>query len=404
MRPDVIAKPCPNLGRIRFSEQAERLLEGFRHLQEDRRVATWAEIEALLAGAPTDFEIANIESVRRIWEKNPGAFWRFGTEQCERPGAFCYLPLNAQGAAAMVAGTLDGLDPDPALIAPQGEDPVAIYFWLTITPGKFAKCLPALARCLEDASSEAVPIFSRAVNDHAANLNRGLGFVQASTIYPNAPDWLLVILPEGKAPQAVSPSKISVRMVRNFEDMAMIYAIRSSTYLAEQFCLYSEEFDGNDFCSTQFIGFVDGDPAGCIRMRYFGDFVKLERLAVRREYRHTRLAFRLVREAGALARRKGFTKAYGHAREDLVPFWRMFGGREMDRPVFRFADFNYREMMFDLGEAGDDAIRLGVDPLVSIRPEGEWDRLGPLELSNQRPSRAQLIKQHTKTIGGTSNA
>jgi hypothetical protein len=98
-----------------------------------------------------------------------------------------------------------------------------------------------------------------------------------------------------------------------------------------------------------------------------------------------------VREAGAIARRKGFTKAYGHAREDLVPFWRMFGGKEMDRPAFRFADFNYREMVFDLGDVRDDALRLGLDPLVSIRPEGEWDRLGPLELSNLRPSREQLI-------------
>src|SRR5690606_35690292 len=122
----------------------------------------------------------------------------------------------------------------------------------------------------------AVPIFSRAVNDHAANLNEGLGFVSAGTIYPTAPDWLLVILPEGQAAPKPSAGKITVQMVRNFEDMAKIYAIRSSTYLAEQFCLYSEEFDGNDFCSTQFIGYVDGDPAGCIRMRYFGDFVKLE--------------------------------------------------------------------------------------------------------------------------------
>lgn len=404
MRSDVIATPRPNLGRIRFSEQAERLVQAFKHLEEERRLATWEEIAGLLAGAPTEFEIAPVAVVRRIWERNPTAFWRFGPEDTDRPGAFCYLPLNAEGAAAMVAGRLDGLDPDPAFIAPQGEQPVALYFWLTITPGKFVKSLPALARCLEDAAAEAVPIFSRAVNDHAANLNEGLGFVRAGTIYPTAPDWLLVILPEGQAAPKPSAGKITVKMVRNFEDMAKIYAIRSSTYLAEQFCLYSEEFDGNDFCSTQFIGYVDGDPAGCIRMRYFGDFVKLERLAVRREYRHTRLAFRLVREAGAIARRKGFTKAYGHAREDLVPFWRMFGGKEMDRPAFRFADFNYREMVFDLGDVRDDALRLGLDPLVSIRPEGEWDRLGPLELSNLRPSREQLIKQHTKRIRGTVDA
>lgn len=401
MRTDSNLNNATHCGRIRFSEQGERLIAAFKDLAENRTRASWPEIEALLNSMPTDFEIASVEAVKRIWDRNPNIFWRFDGPEGTNPGAFAYLPLNALGATRLIAGQLDGLNPDPAYITAPGEEPVALYFWLTIIPGRFAKSLPALARCIEDASSEPVPFFSRAVTDHSRSVSEGLGFMSAKEVYPGAPDWLLVILPEAMKSQ---PSVITVKMVRNFEDMAKIYAIRSSTYLAEQFCLYSEEFDGNDFCSTQFIGYVDGDPAGCIRMRYFGDFVKLERLAVRREYRHTRLAFRLVREAGAIARRKGFTKAYGHAREDLVPFWRMFGGKEMDRPAFRFADFNYREMVFDLGDVRDDALRLGLDPLVSIRPEGEWDRLGPLELSNLRPSREQLIKQHTKTIRGTVNA
>ncbi len=106
---------------------------------------------------------------------------------------------------------------------------------------------------------------------------------------------------------AVASPKIDVRRSGSFEDMAMIFAVRSATYINEQFCLYSEEFDGNDFCATRLIGFIDGDPAGSIRMRYFGDFVKVERLARAPEYRRSRLAFKLVREALALARQKGFT-------------------------------------------------------------------------------------------------
>lgn len=403
MRPDVTTAPSPDLGRIRFSEQAERLVAKFNHLAEERRPATWDEIATLHASAPTEFEIAPIEAVRRIWEKHPRAFWRFGPEDTSRPGAFCYLPLNARGAAALISGEFDGLNPDPSLVTFPDEEPEAIYFWLTINPGRFVQSLPALARCLEEASSKAIPFFSRAVTDQSASVSEGLGFQSARAIYPNAPEWLLVILPEGFVPKRHQP-EITVRMVRTFEDMAMMQAIRSATYLAEQFCLYAEEFDGNDFCSTHFIGFVDGDPAGSIRMRYFADFVKLERLAVRREYRHTRLAFRLVREASKIARRKGFVRGYGHAREDLVPFWRMFGGREMpDRPPFRFADFNYREMVFELGEPEEGSLRYGMDPLVSIRPEGDWDRPGPLELSNLRPSRSDLIRQHTKTIGGTDH-
>ena len=48
--------------------------------------------------------------------------------------------------------------------------------------------------------------------------------------------------------------------------MAKIFSIRAATYLSEQPCLYSEEFDGNDFCASHLIGYVDGDPAGCVRM------------------------------------------------------------------------------------------------------------------------------------------
>lgn len=399
MRTDSNLNNTAHNGRIRFSEQGERLISRFGELAENRNRATWDEIHGLLTSMPVDFEIASIEAVRRIWDRNPDIFWRFYKPDGSFSGAFAYLPLNALGASKLIAGEFDGLNPDPAFVCVPGEEPVALYFWLTITPGSFARSLPSLALCIAEASSEPVPFFSRSVNAHSASVSKGLGFFPASDVYPGAPEWLEVILPEVKSPV------IKVEMVRNFEDMAKIYAIRSSTYLAEQFCLYDEEFDGNDFCSTQFIGYVDGDPAGCIRMRYFAGFVKLERLAVRREYRHTRLAFRLVREAGAIARRKGFQTAYGHAREDLVPFWRMFGGREMeDRPPFRFADFNYREMVFDLGEPRENSLHFGLDPLVSIRPEGMWDEVGPLELSNLRPSRANLIKQHTKTVRGNLHA
>ncbi|MDF7776523.1 GNAT family N-acetyltransferase [Sphingomonas sp. AOB5] len=364
---------------------------------------TWDEVEAFISSNPTEFPIAPIGVIREVWERNPTIFWRIGAEDCERPGLYAQLPLNTMGASYLLSGRFSGLSPDPACIARPDEAPAAIYLWLAYMPRRWGTSLPAIAAILEETGPEAVPLFSRGATEHSSRLHDAMEFRVANTIYPNAPEWLRVILPE----RLIAPRSpvLSVKMVRNMEDMAQIYAIRGATYLAEQFCLVTEEFDGNDFCSTQFIGYVDGDPAGCIRLRYFAGFVKIERLAVRREYRKSRLAFKLAREAVAFARRKGYTVGYGHSREDLVPFWRMFGARLMeDRPPFHFADMAYREIVFDLGDLANDAIHLGVDPYVSIRPEGEWDRMGPLELSNLRPSREQLIKQHTKTIRGTVNA
>jgi predicted GNAT family N-acyltransferase len=181
--------------------------------------------------------------------------------------------------------------------------------------------------------------------------------------------------------------KTTVRIARGFDDLLMVYSIRSAVYIAEQDCPFAEEFDGNDHCATHLIGFSNDEPAGCLRIRFFQDFAKLERLAVRKNFRRTTLAFELVRTGLDHARRKGFRKAYGHAREGLETFWARFGARPMkNREPFHFSDYNYTEMNMDL-EPLDDAISLDSDPMTILRPEGDWDRPGVLELSAHRASR-----------------
>ena len=403
MRAEPHKRNSNSFGRLRFSEKVERTLAR-TETPPVSRPASDAEIEAVLDRARRLFPVAPLSAIQRMRKRNPAIVRVIeGFSDAADPTMIAYLPLSVEGAAHLLSGTLNGREPRPEWIVAEHEIPTAVYIWMTWTPGRLARALPGMARIFSDLVPDGCPLFSRAVTDHAARLNAAMGFEPANRIYPGAPDWLLVVLPRGEmapprkakpVPKAVPkiPSpRIEVRPVRSFEDMAMIFAVRSSTYISEQFCLYAEEFDGNDFCATHLIGFIDGDPAGCIRLRYFGEFVKVERLAVRREYRRSRLAFKLVREALALARLKGFRRFYGHARLDLVPFWAMFGFRELPgRGPFKFADVEYREMELD-GEAHEHPISIGDDPMVTIRPEGSWGEPGPLELSNLRPSRSALF-------------
>jgi predicted GNAT family N-acyltransferase len=137
-----------------------------------------------------------------------------------------------------------------------------------------------------------------------------------------------------------------VRIARGFDDLLMVYAVRSAVYIAEQECPFAEEFDGNDHCATHLIGFIKGEPAGCIRVRFFHDFVKFERLAVLKKFRKSSLAFELCRSAVDLARRKGFRRLYAHSREGLEGFYARFGATPMgsDRTLC-FSGFNYTEML-----------------------------------------------------------
>lgn len=399
MRVDTHSNDSNSFERLRFSRNVERCLARSSGELICRR-ATDDDVNEVLEKASRMFPIASREAVDRMRARNPNIIQMIeAVDGKDEPLMLAYLPLSEAGAERLVDGRFDGLAPLPEWIVTEKEIPTAIYIWMVWTPGRLARVLPAMAQIFSSLTPVGCPLFSRAVTEHARRIHATMGFRSGAQIYPGAPEWLLVVLPERDMPAPVQPMpKIEVRPARSFEDMAKIFAIRAATYISEQPCLYAEEFDGNDFCATHLIGSIDGDPAGCVRMRYFGDFVKVERLAVRRDYRNSRLAFRLVREAIALARQKGFKRIYGHARLDLVPFWGMFGARVLpDTPIFKFADVEYREMVIDLA-AHAHPIGIGDDPMVTIRPEGAWNVPGPLELSNLRPSRAGYF-QEMRTVG-----
>ena len=173
-------------------------------------------------------------------------------------------------------------------------------------------------------------------------------------------------------------------VARSLEDLARVIALRAAVYMAEQACPYEEEFDGNDLSATHLIGYVGDEPAGCLRIRFFADFAKIERLAVRAEYRNTRMAFALVRAGIELARVKGYRRLYGHAQKRLVGFWSRFGFRVFEgAQELVFSDFDYIEMLLE-AEPHPQAIGIGVDPYVIIRPEGRWHRAGALDRSRSR--------------------
>jgi predicted GNAT family N-acyltransferase len=178
---------------------------------------------------------------------------------------------------------------------------------------------------------------------------------------------------------SVEVSRERVTIVRSVDDLMRVATIRSIVYIGNQCCPFEEEFDGNDFCGMHLIGWIGDEPAASLRIRFFGTFAKLERLAVRPEFRRSAIAFKVVRFGLRIAARKGFRLAYGHAQVGLEDFWGRFGAKPIS-PIgsFSFSGRNYTEMMVELPETMD-AIAIGMDPAIIIRPEGDWDRPGILE-------------------------
>jgi hypothetical protein len=57
-----------------------------------------------------------------------------------------------------------------------------------------------------------------------------------------------------------------------------------------------------------------------------------------------------------------------------------------------FSDFDYVEMLME-AEPHPEAIGIGVDPYVIIRPEGRWHQAGALDRSRGRPATRPSVDQ-----------
>lgn len=366
--------------------------------------ADWAEVKPIIDRLRSTMILASDQTILSIVSRNPDVLRVLRSKESTRAtsGLVAYLPLNGLGAEALAHGLFDGFCPDPEWIAPVGDAPVSVYIWLVYMPSNFGRSIGAATALFDEIAPEGCPLFSRSINDHAQRLCTGMGFSDATGYFPNCKPGLVVIFPQRKFGSAPVKKIIKTKIARTFEDLCQVVSVRSATYIAEQYCHYSEEFDGNDFCATHIIGYINGDPAGCVRLRFFASFAKIERLAVRADYRKSRLAFTLARQAIDHCQKKGYTRIYGHSRLDLIPFWKIFGfTRRNERPEFSFANIKYAELELNCAPL-KDAISLDNDPMTLIRPEGDWDRPGPLDRSESEndPFRKSMIASRVRTVFG----
>ena len=179
--------------------------------------------------------------------------------------------------------------------------------------------------------------------------------------------------------------RYSARPVRTLDEFQMAAAIRAAVFMAEQACPYEEEFDGNDFCATHFLLFDGRRPVGTLRVRWFADFAKLERIALL-PCERGRLGLRvLLAEMFELVARKGYRRMLGQIQARLWPVWsRTFKCRLLPgRSPFCFSDYEYREIEI-LVPPHPAALVMEADPYVIIRPEGAWDVPGVLDASAER--------------------
>ena len=365
--------------------------------------ATFQDIETLLprarramgGGAPN-------EVIHRVARHNPDSVWaiarrdRYANGEAVAEGFVALLMLTEEGADQLLSGELDATNPPLHLLTRQNEKPAVIYCWGMYAPGAIAG---GLSLVLEKASTPLyrdAPILVRTVTIEGLRMAQTLGFRPGAKFRgKTAPNFQMYPRgPSVKETRAIyddfldleSDQDVSITVVRSIEDFMRVVAVRSATFVAEQDCPYEEEFDGNDFSASHLLAYVGKEPVGCLRIRYFAGFAKLERLAVRHEFRSRHIGTRLMKAGVEFCRAKGYRRIYGRAQKDLLNYYVNMGWKQLEgSSEFFFSDYAYIEIVIDT-DPNPNAIALGVDPYVLMRPEGRWDRPGVLDRSAQRGS------------------
>lgn len=346
------------------------------------------------------------EEVLRVLRYNPDCMFavarksRFNPASPSAEGFIASLPLNNLGLQLLAVDALDTARPDIRFLAKPGERPAGIYMWCVFAPGPLAAGITLFMNKIAVSPYDGINLYSRPNTESGRRYNEALGLTRGTRIGEIEAPHLWVFdralqppLYDSYCPDA-APGEVGIAIARTFEDLSRVISVRSAVYIAQQECPYEEEFDGNDLCATHLLGYVGREPAGCLRVRFFADFAKIERLAIRNEFRKTRTAFHLARAAFLLCQKKGYTRVYGHSQKRLVNFWSRFGFRVKDGAAnFAISDFDYVEIVADIAR-DPECVSLNSGPYTIIRPEGRWHRPGILEHSATRPVTRPSVDKH----------
>ena len=134
------------------------------------------------------------------------------------------------------------------------------------------------------------------------------------------------------------------KIVTTQDEMLKAYSIRSIVFIEEQHCPYDIEVDGKDFSALHVLGELDNEPFATGRMRFIGEWVKLERLAIRQAYRGKGYGNHLLEFMIRTARENGYKKIKLHAQTQALDFY-IKHGFEPKGDLFFEADIEHLLMV-----------------------------------------------------------
>ncbi|MBU0713359.1 GNAT family N-acetyltransferase [bacterium] len=136
------------------------------------------------------------------------------------------------------------------------------------------------------------------------------------------------------------------KTVATLDDLIKVFIVRGIVFIDEQKVPYDIEMDEYEYSSLHVLGEIDGEPVAAGRLRFINEWAKLERIAVRKEYRNRGYGHDIVEFMLAVAREKSYHKFKMHAQAHLRDYYARHGFKTQGGK-FKEADINHYLMTME---------------------------------------------------------
>ena len=141
-------------------------------------------------------------------------------------------------------------------------------------------------------------------------------------------------------------NKLRIRFTKNKEEIDQSLKIRKRVFVEEQKVEPEIEFDGLDSKAKHVLVFLDKKPIGCARVRK-NKCVKLERIAILKEYRNKGFGRQLMEYLVNYCENKGYSEICLHSQMYIVDFYKKCGFKPRGK-TFLEAGIKHIEMYMQI--------------------------------------------------------
>jgi len=141
--------------------------------------------------------------------------------------------------------------------------------------------------------------------------------------------------------------KIKIRKVKNKSELDKAFEIRTTVFVKEQNVPLDLEIDGFDSEAKHFIAYLKDKTIGCARIRTNKDFVKLERIAIIKEYRCKGFGAQLTNFLIDYCKQNDYNEIRLHSQTNVSDFYKKLGFKPVGEKFFE-AGIEHIEMQMKI--------------------------------------------------------